>query len=361
MWYKITPNDTLFFRDGRPFSMGMESWAETIFPPNPSTVYGAVRSWLIFEKGDLKSFKEGKFREELGTADDKGSLKIKGPLLIKDNDIFFACPKDLLIEKSEKEENKLHKLAFLKRSESFISDYPLGKILLEKEMEKLEEAEGFLTNIYLNDYLSKKIDIRLTPKKEIYIEEPKIGIARERLTKTTKEGHLYHLPMVRLNDGVSIVVKIEGISNIPEKRLLHLGGEGRTARIEKISDQIFKDDKGLDFNKGLFKVYFATPAIFEKGYIPKWIDENTFEGNFDGIKLKLVCCAIGKYKLIGGWDLAKDEPKPMYRAVPAGSVYYFEILDRSDIEKIKDTFHFKNISDVYPEEGYGLALIGSVL
>jgi CRISPR type III-B/RAMP module-associated protein Cmr3 len=66
MWYEIIPNDTLFFRDGRPFSMGTETWATSIFPPYPSTVYGAIRSWLIFEKGGLKEFDEGKFKEELG-------------------------------------------------------------------------------------------------------------------------------------------------------------------------------------------------------------------------------------------------------------------------------------------------------
>jgi len=63
MWYKITPNDTLFFRGGMPFTMGAESWTEIIFPPNPSTLYGAIRTWLIFAKGSLKDFKEGRFKQ----------------------------------------------------------------------------------------------------------------------------------------------------------------------------------------------------------------------------------------------------------------------------------------------------------
>ena len=33
MLAKITPLDTVFFRDGKPFSWGEETWAEGIFPP----------------------------------------------------------------------------------------------------------------------------------------------------------------------------------------------------------------------------------------------------------------------------------------------------------------------------------------
>ncbi len=69
--------------------MGSETWADSIFPPYPSTIYGAIRSWLIFEKGGLKDFKEGKFKEELGTENEKGSLLIKGPFLKKMMRCFY--------------------------------------------------------------------------------------------------------------------------------------------------------------------------------------------------------------------------------------------------------------------------------
>ncbi len=108
MWYEIIPNDTLFFRDGKPFTMGSETWADSIFPPYPSTVYGAIRSWLIFEKGGLKKFKEGEFKEELGTENEKGSLSIKGPFLKKNDEVFLPCPLDLvkIKDKKSKDEKK---------------------------------------------------------------------------------------------------------------------------------------------------------------------------------------------------------------------------------------------------------------
>ncbi len=359
MWYKIIPNDTLFFRDGKPFSMGMETWASSIFPPNPSTLYGAIRTWLIFEKGNLKAFKEGKLKEELGTPDEKGTLKIKGPFLFK-KEALFPVPKDLLKEKG-KTDNELFRLNLVK-PEIFISDYPENKhILVNKSNRKLEEVEGFITSIYLEDYLSGKDKLRLTKKEEIYIEEPKIGIAREKITKTTKEGYLYQISMIRLKEDVSMVVKIEGVKDIPESGIIQLGGDGRTAKIEKIEDNIFQnvENINLKFENKKFKIYLATHAIFENGYLPKWINKD-WEGEYNGIKLRLICCVIGRYRLIGGWDLAKNEPKGMHRAVPAGSVYYFEILDNSSAESIKNVFHFKNISEINPEEGYGLSFIGKI-
>ncbi len=54
--------------------------------------------------------------------------------------------------------------------------------------------------------------------------------------------------------------------------------------------------------------------------------------------------------------MAKKEPKPMYKAVPEGSVYYFEILsgDKNELCRI----HGKSVSDIYPEQGFGICYVG---
>ena len=49
MRIKIDAIDTLFFKDGKPFSMGDETWADGIFPPPPSVIYGALRSIYFSE------------------------------------------------------------------------------------------------------------------------------------------------------------------------------------------------------------------------------------------------------------------------------------------------------------------------
>ncbi|MGC8977694.1 MAG: type III-B CRISPR module-associated Cmr3 family protein, partial [Candidatus Ratteibacteria bacterium] len=137
MFYKIKPLDTLFFRDGRPFSMGAETWANPVFPPYPSTVYGAIRTWLIFEWGNLEKFKKGELKEDLGTLENKGSLKIKGPLLALEDILYFPVPKDLLKEKGKKDEN-LYDIDLINKPEIFISDYNLEKCLVNKSDTELE-------------------------------------------------------------------------------------------------------------------------------------------------------------------------------------------------------------------------------
>jgi len=382
MWYKIEPLDTLFFRDGRPFTMGAETWANPVFPPYPSTLYGAIRTWLIFERGTLKDFESGKFKDELGTPTEKGSLNIKGPFIGLDDTLYFSVPNDLL-KKKDKNDNKLFKIDLLKSPEILISDYPLEKTLINKSDFTLKEIDWFINMAFMKDYLlsgkafmkdyllsGKKADLTfdVKEKKDFFLHEKKTGIKRSRKTLSSEEGYLYRIPMIRLErkEGkVSLFVEIEGldVNNYPEGGLIQLGGEGRVAKISKYANDLLKTLKEMTskFEFKIFKLYLATPAIFENGWLPKWIDKESFKGNYNGIDLKLIACSIGKYNLIGGWDLANQKPKPMYKAVPAGSVYYFEILNNTSAEKIKETFHLKNVSDKNSEEGFGLSLVGEVV
>jgi len=374
MGYKIKPLDTLFFRDGRPFSMGAETWANSIFPPYPSTVYGAIWTWLIFEKGSLKEFEDGKYKIELGRIIKneksnfkeiiKGRLKIKGPFICLDNNTYFPVPFDLLEKKDAAEkEKKLFYINCINRPEIFISDYSLERILVNKNDFELKECDEFLSINSLKDYLmGYEKQLRFREKKEIFSYERKTGIKRSRKTLSSEEGHLYRISMIRLKREASFYIEIEGLNSYPQEGKVQLGADWKIVKIEKTEEDLLKELREIDFqlNNKIFKIYFATPAIFKKGWIPDWINETNFEGNYKEIKLKLIACSIGKFKLIGGWDLANKKPKPMHKAVPAGSVYYFKILDNTPAERIKEVFHLKNISDINSEEGFGLSLVGEV-
>jgi CRISPR-associated protein Cmr3 len=359
--------------------MGSETWAEPIFPPYPSTVYGAIWTWLIFERGGLKEFEDGKYNDELGRIIKdqktnfkevkKGSLTIKGPFICLDNNIYFPVPFDFLKKRDAAEkEKKLFYINCINRPEIFISDYSLERILVNKNDFELKECDEFLSINSLKDYLmSYEKQLKFREKKEIFSYERKTGIKRSRKTLSSEEGHLYRIPMIRLKKEASLFIEIDGLeqNNYPKGGIIQIGGESKTAKIERIgndNDDPLKTlrDMNFQFENKIFKLCLTTPAIFKKGWIPDWINETTFEGKYEGIKLKLIACSIGKYKLIGGWDLANNRPKPMYKAVPSGSVYYFRILDDTSAERIKEVFHLKNISDINPEEGFGLSLVGEV-
>jgi len=366
MWIKIKPNDTLFFRTGRPFSMGDDTWADFVFPPYPSTIYGAIRTFFIFEKGSLKEFKEEKFKDEIGTTSKKGRLKVIGPFIYNENNslIYFKPPFDLVKLKNGEKENQLIPLDLINKPEFFYSDeFPYDKILVFKGVEQADEPDGWLDQINLKEYLEGKYDgIFITKDKEIFEKELKIGIARDRKKFTSREGHLYRIPMLRLKKDVGFLIKIQGLNSIPKRGVFQFGGEGKTVSYEVLDKNPVREieDVGFELIDNMFKIYLATPAVFNKGWLPSWIDENNLEGEKDGIKLKLVACAIGKYLRVGGWDMANNKPKLMYKAIPAGSVYYFKVLNGADSKKIKDVFHLKNISDINPEEGFGLSLVGVV-
>ncbi|MEO0293606.1 MAG: type III-B CRISPR module-associated protein Cmr3 [candidate division WOR-3 bacterium] len=362
MWIKISPNDTLFFRSGRPFTMGSETWTDTIFSPYPSTIYGALRTFLIFERGSLKDFKNGKYKD-IGTPDEKGTMKIFGPLIFnsKHSLTYFPAPLDLVMKKENKKNDKLFQISKVKKPEIFYSEYSLEDMLIYPKKEQVESTEGYLDNIPFKEYLQgQKGEYSFIS--EFYTPEPQIGIARDDITLSSKEGYLYRAQMIRLEKDYCFLVKIDGIENMPEKGLFALGGEGKTAKFEKINENPLGKLENINFelSDGVFKIYLATPAIFKNGWLPEWINLNSLEGEKDGVKLKLLTCAVGKFLRIGGWDMAKNEPKPMYKAVPSGSVYYFKVLNGS-LEKIKEVFHLKNISDINPEEGFGLSLMGVVL
>jgi len=359
-WIKINPFDTLFFRTPRPFSMGMDSWAEFVFPPYPSTIYGAIRSFLIFRKGKLSDFLDGKIKDDaIGIKDKKGTLRLKGPFIFKSNKPIFRAPLDLV----KTEENKkaiLQLLEIIKKPTFMISNYELPYILVWKRKEKAESADGWINYDELLNYIKGDKEKYSILGSDIFFEEPKIGIKRDRKTLTSEEGMLYRVKMIRLNKDVSIGVEISGVDSFPEKGVIQLGGEGKSAFFERIEDPL-KDLKDIEFkSNGIFKLYLATPAIFEKGWIPKWIDEKSLEGEKEGIKLRLIACAIGRYVPIGGWDLANKRAKPLRKAIPAGSVYYFQIRDSSSSEKIKEAFHLRSISDYNSEEGFGLSILGKV-
>ncbi len=357
MFIKITPSDTLFFRTGRPYKGGEETWADVIFPPSPSTLYGAIRSFLIFERGSLEDFYQGRYKEDLGTPDEKGSLKTNGPFLYKD-EIFLKTPLDLVLVEDE----ELKPLKFSEKPPLFISNYKLDRILIWQKDEDVDNPEGWLSLSEFCNYLKNEEESYLFLRNEDFFNyEHKIGIRRDRRTLTSEDGYLYRIPLIRMHKSAGLVVDVNGIKDFPEKGVIQLGGESKGASFKKIYDP-FKELKEMnfDFRDDLFKLYIATPAIFEKGWLPKWIDESNLEGSYNnGIRLKLLGCAIGRPVYIGGWDIAGGRPKPMRKAVPQGSVYYFKILN-GDKDKIKETFHFKNISDINPEEGFGLSIIGEV-
>ena len=352
----IEPIDTLFFRDGKPFSMGDQTAAFGIFPPYPSTLYGAIRTGIISQNQGLSSFYAGGMADEIGTIADSSSasFKLKGvfPYSSKGDYLYFPAPLDLVTDK----DNKSAKRTEIKKDTPFSSNIKIDQYLFPFEMEKATSVKGYyIIHTDLKSYLnSTKDEFDIYPESTFCMVEYKTGIKIDSLTKTADEGNLYRVGMRRFEKDFCLACDVKGAPSLRKEGVLKLGGEGKTVRYHTSKFQL-PDTRETVIKRiketGIIKIYFATPAIFAKGWVP---DEKITNG--PDYKLELITASIGSPVSIGGWDMGKSGHKTMVRGVPAGSVYYCKILN-GDVEKIYQHLHYLNISE-RANEGFGLIMVG---
>jgi len=372
MILQIEAIDTLFFRDAKPFEMGDENWANGIFPPLPSAFYGAIRTAYFSQNPQkLQDWNDEKIE------DPTRNLKIKGIYLYKEK-VFTPIVSEFVSEDEEKiffERNSL-----LPNEEVFSS----AKTAINPYSKEVEGVQGFLSIdrfSALNDFIN---DVQSEPKsfvkaESILTKEPKIGIARQNSTRTTEEGKLYRVNLNRLeiagdpNKKMSFLVdvNIEILGEQFKLDFLKLGGENKLAECKPANTSI-----SIRFPKpplvNHFKIALLSPAIFTKteegrkegGWLPDCFvydeTQKAYIGTWQGVHLKLLCAFVGSSVPVGGFDVKEKQPKMMYRAVPAGSVYHFEILDKTDNNSIYEKFGNPEnpLSDILSEQGFGLSIAG---
>ncbi len=351
MKIKIEPFDTLFFRSGHPFRKGQDTYTGVQFPPLPSVFYGALRT-LYFSRHPDEI-------ELAHTPDDPTkNLEINLISIYCEEWIYFNTPNDVVTENGECGDAFI--LDLQQRGSLGYSNYPLEYYLINKK-ENFERPENcFYSLESLEEYLRNEEEILLIDASEIITTEPKIGLQRINTTHTSDEGALYTYDLLRFKSNCGFLIDFTGLE-LPDEGILKLGGEGKASRFRVIKDdyKIYPDMPDLN-DTNIIKLVFITPAIFKKGWIPDWIDETTWEGEFEGVHMKLIAVSMGRPIAIHGYDIKKRMPKPSLKAVPCGSVYYFKIME-GDLTRLQN-FHgkswlqgkFKN----YAKQGFGIGLIG---
>lgn len=115
-----------------------------------------------------------------------------------------------------------------------------------------------------------------------------------------------------------------------------------------------------DAAKCWLRLVLATPAFFAKGWLPGDLSANGRIGRLlGGATLTPRGAVIDRRIAVSGWDMAVKGPKPTRYAVPAGSVYFFE-LDRDLTPADIAALWLKPVSDLGQDrtDGYGLVLPG---
>lgn len=362
MIIKIEALDTLFFKDGKPFSMGEESWADGIFPPPPSVICGALRTAWFAQNPE-------EFNKANSADDPTNSLMIKGIYFEYGNEIYFPLPLDLVKKKNEKDLKSypLNKSKEINLSNSSAPDNNLTSGF-DDEIESIDGGIIPLGSFerYLN---SAETQFYYKSLSDIVLSEPKVGIGRENQTRTSSEGKLYRVGMRRLEETrkfmsqpnkIFLVIEYEGIT-LADSGFIKLGAEGKIAAFHKYDKIISLNNKNKSSGNNekksdtIFKFYLLTPAIFEDGWKPN-LTKNAI---LKDLKLDFITACIGKPVNIGGFDMQKKTPKTMYKAVPPGSVFYFKTSKPFD--EVFNALNGKSISEIKTDkEGYGIGFVGEV-
>jgi CRISPR-associated protein Cmr3 len=329
----LTPVDVWLFRDGKPFSAGSDHRAESRFPPYPTVLQGAMRSYELADKQiDLQD--KSAIIHTVGKPNEFGNLRLKGPFIAKREASgkltrFFPQPADA-ISISIKDHTIRSASAPQLLPDTLRTSCP-AKCLLGLDAPLLKGESGlWLSQENLLNYLNGEI-VSAVPAADLFLRESRYGIGVEAITATTREGQLYEVEYIRPREGVGLLADFYGFTGWPTSGYLQLGGEGRAAAFEmNIQTVPFPEIPNI-FPKR-FKVYFATPAYFKRGWLPgSWLDFFTDE-------VQLAAAAVGRYESQGGFDLTADTHsammhRPSRRFVPAGSVYYFESTTNVTLKK----------------------------
>ena len=344
----ITPNDTLNFGRGKPSAKGEESFLAEMFPPYPSVFLGALRGlYLSMNPEDTKKANQ--------TDDPTLGFTIKHYSLMLKNNLYFPAPTDYVWY-----DNSLHTLQLKKNEQNKrLSSLTLPYYLWTDHNGKVAPTEGRWVSIdTLRSYISDTPDnIDSVKLSDYYDREAHVGIARSIQTRTVEQSMLYNINMTRVKDlKFAIETDTDG-KMLQDNGLLKLGSHNKSARYES-------NDFNCDIPPqigSIFKLYLATPAIFRLGWKPD-IEES--------YGLDLIAAAVGGYDNIGGYNMRANKsdptsragPKPMRRAVKAGSVYYYKLRKDTPENRteIIEKLHGRLISEERKNEGFGLCYIGNV-
>ena len=357
--FKLTPLDTLFFRDGRPFNLGETGQLEVTgtFPPSPTTVVGAVRAafargqnWSAGDWNDVLKEVLGNHHETLG------QLSFHGPFLLRNGEILFPAPLHLLGKplETENDKSKMWQITRLRPGASLETD--IGRTRLPEKAEDIEgvkELGGYLTGEAMRRVLAgeKPEGSHIVSQACLWNTEPRVGIKRDPKSRTTKEDSLYNIGHVRLQEGVSLGVQVSGLPESwqPQSPAL-LGGESRMAWLDETDKlDLPKAPELLENGTIRYTVTLITPGKL-KG--DGWRKYGSRLADLPG---KVISACVGKPLMIGGWNSLKQEPLPLAPYLPAGSTWFLE-EDAGARDEILAK-HGRHIGEK-TAWGYGQILIG---
>lgn len=369
--YLIESLAPLVFRSGKPF--GSISSAQDVIFPLPSAAAGLVRALAIGQGQLSMDNKRLNARTMQTDAQYKKVLSTpsQGPFLVRYNDNYdveILVPKPanaLYLEKESgngKIATQLVRLvpeAFPEKAQGLCgSDLPTGLLPVKlqeaikgkpkhgatywllDDLIRWQQGESLtLEDVNQNGISELPIDIRT----HVSIDDKTLGSEEGKLFQTASFDLAHqHNPKyfeerqeqqnTWSNHRFGFLVQSQ---QKLKNDLATFGGERRLSHFKSVSLPSIHDDDGreqrlekLKEKKG-FCLTFLTPVIFKQGYLPNWIDDKTMKGKIPDteISVQLKAVAADRWQGVSGWDSILWKPKATRKAICAGSVYWFELIN----------------------------------
>lgn len=402
------PVDTWFFRDARPMQAGAGSGGHGARWPFPVTVYAALRTALLDAVGELPGEKTVTVRRRRGNGAIEAQvgstrfdhLRLRGGLPRLGERLYFPTPLDLVVGDGGKAGPGLCSVRNPVRIPPGRSNlpaawlHPVGAYVPPSK----ESLPQWIPQEFLQTYLNGDGAPWPVPAPpDLWTSEHRFGIQIDPETRTVVEGAFYTAEHLRLAEGAGLWASLE-VAEEPELEgllqvwnrhgLVALGGEGRLARVRRVT----APELPVAPVKGeRVKWVLATPAVFQGGWRPGWVDPDSGRvrlrplpqrqpGESRGawrrrmqespeIAARLVAVCSDKPVGFSGWEVLGGDgagsgggagaPRSTRRAVPAGSVYYFEADNEEAARALVTALHNRCHSDELGEKGLGWGFCGT--
>ncbi len=361
--YLIEPKAPLIIRSGRPFDE-ISGTDPARFPP-PSTIAGALRT-AYARSNDLP------LTRELARYAVAGPLPIMLDMLGQPAQILVPKPADAhyFVEDKEKQLIRAQPKP-LNPGEGVDLPDGLSPVQLERTIsgKPVLGPEWWSLNDLLRWRLASPVLSFSDIEKNAWMTLPddiRTHVSINNKTLNAESGKLFQTAGLNMwqapsekdplpQCAIALLACIDGDIN---SGLLNLGGERRLSAVRpypNIWPHMPSDlAEGVLRAKGL-SLTLLTPALYRDGWQPAWLKEGIPPG-CNKLKLKLRAAAVNGWKPQSGWDLNANKSRATRKMAPAGSTYWFDVLEyhQPDIEKL----WLQHISDDKQDrlDGFGLAV-----
>ena len=340
----ITPNDSLFFKEARPMTAKGNAIIESDSLPPIPTLMGALKTMIAQQyRLDFQQLKHAfnhaqdyvvngiNFAKLYAhvNPDDNPDLSIESLYFIDEKGLcYYPAPAHIGFH-----EPSQHYARLLPSSETCQTD--IGEYHL-CALPKDFHGYKTLKNAYFNETDFNAIVQGKLPSKKSHItttdlvqREFHLGIQLNG-GKVAEEGMLYQNQHIRLNPGYAWQAHFKHPQELQfESAYVRLGGEGRMAYIDK---QATLEPSQPATHSATHSIDFANPqialiinqdlAVPDDDHWLKLSKQSAQQQPFT-----VISAALAKPKRVGGWDLVKQQPKPVVNYLAAGSVYFLQVND----------------------------------